>query len=204
MTPAALRSTSASAIWDTTNPLSGLRAVPAILRERNRRISSMAVFFARNAGINPKTSAVKIELVMAKSNTRQSTCTSSARGSRSGQKRRKIPVPRTASKSPSEPPQMPSTLLSIKHWRNRRPVGAPKATRNANSCPRETTRVNRRLATLTHAISRTRLTALRSSHRVGLTSWTSSLCSGCGTSVMATFESGYCFASRALISANSA
>ena len=57
-TPAALSNTRASAIWHTRNALRGVRVFPAMVRERERRVSSIALLFARNAGINPKMRAV--------------------------------------------------------------------------------------------------------------------------------------------------
>ena len=133
-TPAALNNTSASAIWHMTKALKGLRALPAIVRDRERRVSLMALLLARNAGISPKISPVKTEVETAKRRTRQSTWMSSIRGIRSGQKRMKGRVPTSANNKPSRPPQIPSAPLSVKHSRSNRTPGAPSASRSANSC----------------------------------------------------------------------
>ena len=74
---------------------------------------------------------------------------------------------------PSTPPQSPSTALSVRHWRINRPRPAPSATRTASSRSRETARASSKLATFTHAISSTRLTAPNSNHSVDRTSSTS-------------------------------
>ena len=60
------QNTTASAIWHITKPLSGLRALPAIVRDRERRVSSIALLLARSAGANPKISPVKIAVRLQK------------------------------------------------------------------------------------------------------------------------------------------
>ena len=168
--PAATRRTIASAISDTTKA-ECKRCVPAVtVRAPARRICSTSRTGARQAGAKPQRRLVNRITAMAKSSTRQSSCTSSARGKSPGQKATKGPRPAFASSTPRIPPARPSNALSVKHCRTKRPRPAPRATRMANSRSREIARASIRLATLAHAISKTSPTAPRSSQSVGPTS----------------------------------
>src|SRR5207237_1016887 len=74
-----------------------------------------------------------------------------------------------AASTPIAPPARESTTLSVSVWRIRRMRLAPRAARNENSLCREIERASSRFATLTHAISKSRLTAPHISNRAGRT-----------------------------------
>ena len=126
----------------------------------------------RRAGARPNRTPLASETPSANSSTRQSSPTSSARGRLPGQNATNGRRPIAARAIPSTPPETPSTRLSVRHWRTRRPRPAPSATRMASSRSRETARASMRLAMFTQAISSTRLTAPSSSHSVPRTSST--------------------------------
>ena len=69
-----------------------------------------------------------------------------------------------ATTNPTAPAATPSSRLSARSCRNSRPRPAPSAARTAISCRRPVARASSRLATLTHAISSTSVTA-RNQHQ---------------------------------------
>ncbi len=66
----------------------------------------------------------------------------------------------------------------MRSWRRRRVRPAPRALRTAISRSRRAMRERVRLATLAHAMRRTKAAAARSSKRVGRASLVNSRCSG--------------------------
>ena len=153
-----------------TKPLCRRREFPATVRAPARSGCSSSRNRARRAGASPKRRPLNRETASANSIACHSSCISSARGKLPGQNSTNGRTPMAASKTPSAPPKSPNTLLSVRHWRTRRPRLAPSATRMAISRSRETARASNRLATFTHAISNAKLTAPINSHSVDLTS----------------------------------
>ena len=87
--PAATSRTIANAISETTNAECKRRAPAVTVRAPTRRICSTSRTGARHAGASPKKTLVRRLTAIAKSSTRQSSCTSSARGKSPGQKAKK-------------------------------------------------------------------------------------------------------------------
>ena len=75
-----------------------------------------------------------------------------------------------ATANPSTPPTRPTSRLSTATWRNSRVRLAPMAARTANSRWRTTPRARSRLATLAHAINRTRPAMVNRATRAGCAS----------------------------------
>ncbi len=191
--PAQTSSTTAKAISEITKPLCRRRELPVTVRAPARSVCSSWRAGARRAGASPKRRPHRSEAASANKSTCQSSCTSSARGKLPGQNFTNGRIPTAANKMPSMPPESPKTALSVRHWRINRPRPAPSATRIASSRSRETARASSKLATFTHAINSTRLTAPSSNHRVDRTFPTSG-CSGSTTKVRLLFVPGYCSA----------
>ena len=112
-----------------------------------------------NAGANPNANPARQEIPSVKASTDESMLTSSRRGIVSGFMSFKIRIPNVASNRPSVPPTSASTTLSVRSWRMSRRALAPRAAREAISFSRTADRASSRLATFTHAISRTKATA---------------------------------------------
>ena len=100
------------------------------------------------------------------------------RGSACGRMPMLARVPHAASNTPRTPPVTANRMLSVRSCRTTRPRLAPRAARIANSRVRPVERASRRLAMLTHAISRTKPTAPSKTQRRGATSPTMSCLSG--------------------------
>ena len=75
-------------------------------------------------------------------------------------------VHQKAAARPAAPPSTPSRMLSARNCRTRRARPAPSAARTATSRVRDCARASSRFATLTHAISSTKLTAPSSTSSV--------------------------------------
>ncbi len=97
---------------------------------------------------------------------------------------------RRASTRPAAVPVSVSTQLSVTNWRTRRALPAPRAVRTAISRRRASDRATSRLATLAHAMSRTKTTAAISIISAGRSAPNSSTSSGETSTPRFSFESG--------------
>ena len=87
-------------------------------------------------------------------------------------------VHQKATASPAVPPSRPSRRLSVRNCRTSRARPAPSADRTATSRVRDCARASSRFATLTQAISSTKVTAPSSTSSAGRTLRTIRSCSG--------------------------
>ena len=76
----------------------------------------------------------------------------------------------TATNVPAAPPEMPSTTLSVRFWRMRRDLPAPRTARIAISRRRAVPRARSKFATLAQASSSTAATAPSKTHEAVRTS----------------------------------
>ena len=150
------------------------RAISAITRARRRAparpvptascglsVASPRSRAPMSDGTVPKTTAATPTTPNVKASAVTSTPILPTRG-RSGPYRRSSGTAQSASNSPPTPPAAASTPLSVMSCRTSRPLPAPRATRNAISRRRLTTRARFKLAMFTHAIRRTNPTAANS------------------------------------------
>ena len=145
------------------------RKLPAAPRPDSRRITFRSGFEASSEGINPKTTAVSIEIANVNASVSQSICTSPARGRLSWLIRLASPIADCASNSPSAPLESASTELSASNWRIKSARPAPNAARTANSFRRPVARAINRLATFAHAINNTAPMAAHKTSNAGFT-----------------------------------
>jgi hypothetical protein len=104
--------------------------------------------------------------------------------------------PHIATPSPSAPPLSASSRFSVSICRNRRRRLAPSAIRRATSFCREADLASSRFPTLAHAISKTNVTAPKSTTKTGLVLPTKFSASGSTNAPTPAFVSAYCWASR--------
>ena len=110
----------------------------------------------------PKAMPVITQVQKVKSRTRPSTTIPVAFGNQIGADTLKTLTPRKEKTSPATPPTRESNTLSVSICRIKLLWFAPKATRTPISLRRPSPRTSNRLATLAHAISRTKPTAPKS------------------------------------------
>ena len=166
ISPELTSSTSASATWTTTS----------VLRARCRSLLALSVRPPPRSeaptcgpaylitGIDPKSNPATSEMPSVNSSTTPSIPISSSRGRFVGASVTSSRSAPYASPSPTRPPHTPSATLSVSSSRAMCPRPAPSAARIASSCCRPSARTRSRLATLAHAISRTRPIVPISSH----------------------------------------
>ena len=130
-----------------------------------------------SAGISPNSTPAPSETSSAKSITRQSAATRTPsapiRGSPTVLTDSSARMPAMPRARPSAPPIVASTMLSVSSCRMMRARPAPRAVLSAISRLRPRARTSCRLATLAHAINRTKPTAPSSTRRRVRALWTS-------------------------------
>jgi hypothetical protein len=157
--PAPIVSTTASAISETTSA-DRSRVPPAVaLRLPSRSRPGLPGRESCRAGANPNSSPVTTDESAVTPSTLTSSATVEIRGSDSGSEFRSTSIPQLAISSPTSVPAVASSRLSTSRPRAIRHRLAPSAARVWISRPRALARASIRLATFTHAISRTAATA---------------------------------------------
>ena len=167
--PAPASRTRASAISTATKTLCVRCREPLDPRPPSFNVSPRLERASLSAGASPKKIPTSSATPRVKSRTCRSTPISFTRGSAAGREFKTDLVPQYASSSPAPALASESTTLSVSSCRTTRTRPAPSAARIVNSRVRPVARASSRLATLAHAISRTKPTAPSSTSRNGRT-----------------------------------
>ena len=151
--PAAVKRAKQSATWSASTELP-LRDPRELVEDDVRKAVMTGALVAVLNGASPKTTAAKTETPQAKSRTVRSGVKSNSRCAHAASAR----APPSANSQPSSAPEITSRLLSVSSWRSSVLRCAPSAMRKLKSRWREALRATINMATLLHAIKRTRVT----------------------------------------------
>ena len=204
--PAPIRSTTASAISETTRiprvrtirPPTTDRAPPCLTA------STRSTFEAWSAGTRPNNRLVASETIKVKVRTLPSMLLSVPRTTADGLNATSARAPQKASRVPPAPATSASSRLSVINCLTIRPRPAPSAVRTAISRVRVVALPRSSVAVLAHAISSTTPTTPHRRYSVRRTSPTSSSCRRTAVTPRPLLLSGYCCSRRAAIVVSSA